>query len=234
MSAIPALSILTFALSILMRKNFIILLAILTAFSSCGQTKKDTTINGLTIDPGIKTEVEKHIEDSKEFDAFKSIMQVYANPLLVESYENDTLSFSSTDVTKKTVFKSFYAWRGDTLSIDGAYGLFGGTGFCINIKNKEARLFHMLSSDDFPTYAYKEKDSLLDRLEVPCTNTKIVLSEIPDSTKKQIIYGYVALNSSDFYYTNGSENGHEILPRTKARNNMKIYFRSGYFDFKTK
>jgi hypothetical protein len=88
----------------------------------------------------------------------------------------------------------------------------------------------MLASDDFPSYAYKENDSLIYRLEVPCTETKIILSEIPDSTKKPIVYGYVEFKSNNYYMSSGSADGHEILPRKKQRANMKIYFKSGKLD----
>jgi hypothetical protein len=66
---------------------------------------------------------------------------------------------------------------------------------------------------------------------VPCTDTKIILSEIPDSTNKQIIYGYVEFKSDHYYASSGSVNGKEILPRKKLRNNMKLYFKSGYLNF---
>jgi hypothetical protein len=214
-----------------MTKNLLILLTLFCGLTSCGQTTSKKEGNGFTIDPSIKNEVEKHIENSKEFDAFKDKMQVYANSVLTESYENDSLILSNDDIKNKTLFKSFYLWRNDTLNIDGAYGLFGGTGFCIKYKDNTAKLYHMLSSDDFPTYAYKENDSLIDRLEVPCTDTKIVLSEIPDSTKKQIIYGYVEFKSKDYFVSSGSADGQEILPRKKYRSNMRIYFKSGHLDF---
>ena len=65
------------------------------------------------------------------------------------------------------------------------------------------------------------------RLEVPCSDTKIVLSEIPDSTKKQIIYGLVEFKSNDFYSASGAFLEGEEPKRKKTRNNMKIYFKSG-------
>ena len=89
----------------------------------------------------------------------------------------------------------------------------------------------MLSSDDFPSYAYKEDDSLIFRLEVPCTETKIVLSEVPDSTKKQIIYGYVEFKSGSYFASHGSDDGPEMLPRLKQGNNMRVYFKCGRLDF---
>ena len=213
-----------------MTRNIIAIFFFCLTLSACGQAKNSSTVNGLTIDPNIKNEVEKHIETSKEFDAFKDKMPVYGNSILAESYQDDSLIFSSNDIKNKQLFKSFYFWKGDTLTIDGAFGLFGGIGFGIDIYKNNATLYHMLSSDDYPSYAYKENDSLIFRLEVPCTDTKIILSEVPDSTKKQIIYGYVEFKSGNYYASSGSVNGHEILPRQKLRNNMKIYFKSGYLD----
>jgi hypothetical protein len=213
-----------------MTRNLIAIFHFCLTLTACGQTKNSGNIKGLIIDPNIKIEVEKHIENSKEFDAFKDKMQVYANPIFVESYQNDSLIFSSNDKKNKQIFKSFYFWKGDTLTIDGAFGLFGGIGFGIDIYKSNATLFHILSSDDFPSYAYNENDSLIFRLEVPCADTKIILSEIPDSTKKQIIYGYVEFKSGTYYASSGSADGHEILPRQKLRNNMKIYFKSGKLD----
>lgn len=123
-------------------------------------------------------------------------------------------------------FKSFYLWHHDTLTIDGAFGIWGGTGFAIDIYQNEAVLTHMLSSDDFATLAYTDYGALLSRLEVPCTATKIVLSEIPDSTKNQVIYGYVEFKSNNFYEAKETEEAGTNGPRQKLRNNMKLYFRS--------
>lgn len=213
-----------------MTKNIFPIFIFCLTLTACGQTKDSETIKGLTIDPSIKTEVEKHIETSKEFEMFGDKMQVYLNSGSIESFQNDSLIFSSAKQKWKAPFKSFYLWKGDTLTIDGAFGLFGGVGFGINIYKNNATLYHMLSSDDFESYAYNENDSLIFRLEVPCTETKIVLSEIPDSTKKQIIYGYIEFKSGNYFASSGSVDGHEILPRLKLRSNMKLYFKSGKLD----
>jgi hypothetical protein len=198
---------------------------------SCGKKKSDNVIIGLTIDKNIKTEVEKHISKSKEFDTLNNNnkMQVYDNSVFAESYENDSLYYNSYNYNPynkihidKQVFESFYHLEGDTLKIEGAFGIYGGRGFVININKNNATLYHLLSSGSRPTYAYKEKDSLIFRLEVPCTETRIVLSEIPDSAKKQIIYGYVEFKSRNYYATISEVN----LRRNKQRDNMKIYFKS--------
>ena len=89
--------------------------------AACGQTTNSETVKGLSIDPNIKSEVEKHIQYSKEFDAFKNTMQVYVNSGDIESYENDSLVFTAKFGENKAPFKSFYLWHGDTLTIDGAF-----------------------------------------------------------------------------------------------------------------
>jgi hypothetical protein len=83
----------------------------------------------------------------------------------------------------------------------------------------------MLSSDEFPTYgyAYGEKSDLLGRLEVPCHDTKLTISELPDKANNKIIYGYIELKSENYYYVD------QLTGRIKQRANMKMYFRSGLF-----
>ena len=211
-----------------MTRQIIAIFLFFLSITSCKNSNDVGDVNGLKIDPNIKSAVEQNIESVKELNEVNDKMQIYSNSLYTVSYQNDTLLFSLKNIPQKIIFKSFYYWNGDTLNIDGAYGLFGGTGFCIKTIKKGATLYHMLSSDDFPSYCYKPNDSLIYRLEVPCTETKIILSEIPDSTKKQIIYGYVEFKSKDFYSSSGETNGKEGLPRIKCRNNMKIYFKSGY------
>ncbi|WP_298519411.1 hypothetical protein [uncultured Kordia sp.] len=190
---------------------------------SCSSEQK-SNIEGLIIDPNIKNEVEKYITEAPELASLNQDMQAYHNSFHIESYKNDSLDVSSTDFSKKAPFKSFYYWHDGSLRIDGAYGIFGGFGFNIQISDQKATLYHMLSSDDFATYAYQENDDFILRLDVPCTATKIVLSEIPDSSKQQLIYGYVEFKSNDFYSMSDSSTGE----RNKIRNNMKIYFKSGF------
>jgi hypothetical protein len=186
---------------------------------------------GFVVDPNIKTEVEKNISKS-EFGSMQEKLLIYNNRMFFDLYEDDNLKISTKGKDTKQVFKSFYYWQGDTLGINGAFGLFEGIGFTIKLINGKATLFHMLASDEFPSYAYNEKDNLIFRLEVPCTDTKIILSELPDSTKKQIVYGYVEFKSGEYYQSNGSADGQEILPRKKIRTDMKIYFKSSNLDIK--
>jgi hypothetical protein len=118
------------------------------------------------------------------------------------------------------------------LKIDGSFGLFSGIGFSIKYIKENVSLYHLLASDEYPSYAYKESDRLIHRLELPCNDVKIQWSEIPDSTKKHIIHGCVEFNSEPYFASEGFAEGREILPRKKLRSNMRIYFKSAYLDMK--
>jgi hypothetical protein len=118
-------------------------------------------------------------------------------------------------------------WKGDTLIIDGAIGFFGGGGFSIQVVNGMATVYHMLTSDDFPTYAYGEKTGIISRLDVPCHHVKAIVSEIPLKGTGKVIYGYVEFESEEFYSTQSAIDEKETRARTKSRSNMKMYFKSG-------
>ena len=213
-------------MKLMIKRNLFFVLFICTMLLACGQNNTKSDILGVALDDNIKNEVEKNISSS-QFGSMGSPIPIYNNKIFVDTYVNDRLS-SSINGDKETVFKSFYYWNknGDTLSIDGAYGLFGGTGFTIKIVNGKATLYHLLAGDEDPIFAYNEKDSLVYRLEVPCTDTKIILSEIPDSTKSQTVYGYVEFKSNNYYESPGYYDADELSQRKKLRDNMKIYFKS--------
>ena len=91
-----------------MTRYLIIIIAFCSTLCSCGQSTKDNFTDGLTIDPNIKTEVEKNISPS-EFGAGQDKILIYNNLMLVDFYEDDKLNISLKEQDKKsTVFKSFY------------------------------------------------------------------------------------------------------------------------------
>lgn len=203
-----------------------IFLLINLAFSACAQLDQD---KGYVLDPSIQQEAVKHISNS-ELTQPAGPIQIYNNKIDVELYEDDVLKYSSADSSTYTVFKSFYYWKNDSLCIDGAYGLFGGTGFSICIVKDHAQLFHLLASDEDPSYAATAEGPLEYRLEVPCKQTKIILSHLPTKKYSPVIYGYVEFQSENYFQWSGSV-GDKELPRKKEKANMKIYFKSARIDF---
>ena len=196
---------------------------------SVGQVDNSKDIEGLTINPNIKKEAEENIKDLKDFEELNRGIQIYESKVTLGFYENDILVLSTKDNPKSIISKSFYLWRGDTLIIDGGIGLFVGAGFSIQVVNNKATVYHMLSSDEFPTCAYGEKTDLIYRLEVPCYDTKLILSELPKKGENKIIYGCVEFKSGNYFVGQGTIDGKELEPRRKSRSNMKMYFRSGHF-----
>ncbi len=191
--------------------------ALFSLSSSTGQTSK-SIIDGLIIDSSIKNEVEKNISDS-EFSKQSKIL-IYNSQMFIDIFEDDKQITSSDKNGISQIFKSFYYQRGDTLRIDGAFGLFTGIGFSIKIAKGKAVLYHLVTSDEIPAYSYTSDGNLIFRLEVSCTETKIILSEVPSKDKQQVIYGYVEFKSREYYSSKGS------LPRSRYRVNMKVYFKS--------
>ncbi|MBC2843586.1 hypothetical protein [Winogradskyella flava] len=175
--------------------------------------------------------VNSKISKSELGSTFDTLFFVYDNVLLLDNYESDSITFSTKNQERRMPFKSFFLKKNDTISIDGAYGLFGGFGFSLKIVNEEPILYHMLSGDDFPIYSRTKDGKLHFRIEVPCTETEIILSKIPDAIENEVIYGMVKFKS-DIYYSASSVNG-DIEPDNLQENQvgMTIYFKSRYFDF---
>jgi hypothetical protein len=204
-----------------------LILYFLLLFSQAIFAQSQTSaVSGVEINPAIKFEVEKHIQSAPESQMAIEKMQIFSTPLICSLYKDDKLEFESSDFSKKMVFKSFITFDGNKTSISGIFGIFGGEGFVINIENNKAVLSHLISADDFATLAYTSTSEFLLRLEVPCTNTKIVLSALPKKGSDELIYGYVEFTGTDFYF-GFSEDGIEATPRQKQRSNFKIYFKSG-------
>lgn len=206
-------------------KYIIGLLLVSLAFYAFGQEK--TSVEWLTIQSEIMQEAQEHIKDLQEFHNLNLGMQIYNSNVYLEYYENDSLIVSTRYNPKSIISKSFYLWKGDTLIIDGGIGFAVGSGFSLQVIKNKAKLYHMVSSDEIPTYAYGENTDLIYRLEVPCHEVKVVLSELPLKGSNQIIYGYVEFKSDNYFSSGETLNGKEIGSRKKLRANMKMYFRSG-------
>lgn len=211
-------------------KYLIGLLFIILTIYSFGQAKNSNVVEGLTINSNIKKEAEENIKDLKDLKKLNPGIQIYESKVALEFYENDSLILSTWNNPKSLISKSFYLWRGDTLTIDGGIGIAVGAGFSLKLIKNKMTVYHMLSSDDYPTYAYGEMTELLYRLEVPCHDIKVVLSGLPEKGRNQIIYGYLEFKSDIFFARQGTMGGKETEPRRKSRSNMKMYFRSGPLD----
>ena len=208
-------------------KNKILILFILFGITACAQKTESKKIE-LIIDKNIKDKVESKIKKSEYARDFGELL-IYETPKTVEFFVNDSLTMS-TKGDKADLFKSFYYKMNDTISIDGAFGLFGGFGFSIKLIDKKPFVYTLMAADEFPIYSLTKSDSLELRIEVPCENVKLILSEQPKLKSDKVIYGYLEFESSEFYQGEPTFGREETKERTKLKINMKVYFKSKYLD----
>ena len=209
-------------------KKHLYLLFLLVIVFCCEKKQVDS---GFIIDENIKEEVNSKISKSELGNPFESLFLVYDNLFLADYFEKDSITFSSRSKQKQMLFRSFYYKKNDTITIDGAFGLFGGFGFSLKVLEDKVILYHLLAGDDFPTYS-KTKDGKLEfRIEVPCTETKVILSKIPEVKEDEVIYGMVEFKSDVYYKAKYIDSEGESNDREENQVAMKIYFKSKYFDF---
>lgn len=217
--------------------RFAIFIAICcTSLCVWGQTDTLRLAYSVSIDSTIKDDVEKNISPATDEEEQNNYL-IYNNRELVDLYlydeEHDRWKLGMTTILankqQDRVFKSFHYWKGDTLLIEGTFGRLGGPGFLLKIIKDKARLYNLVIADTkeykYPIYAYHTNDSLVYRLEIPCSDTKIILSEMPTPKKSQLIFGYVEFNGGEAYQCDRLGDGGK-MPLIKFKANMKIYFKS--------
>ena len=133
-------------------KNKILVLITLIGLTNCTLNQSQ-----LIIDPNIKRKVESQIKKS-EYGDMEGLL-IYNTPKIINFYVDDSLSMSENG-KNNDLFKSFYYQKNDTISIDGAFGLFGGYGFSIKIKDDKVQVYTLMAADEIPIYSLTETDSL--------------------------------------------------------------------------
>lgn len=210
-------------------KNLTLIICMSIGVNLYNQTNGEST--KFKIDGNIKNEVEENISESEFGDQLNDdIFLIYDTPIIADYYENDSLVNSTKNDKQLMLFKSFYYSFNDTLTIDGFYGLFGGFGFSIKFIENKPIVYHMLASDEFPTYSMTQNGKLELRIEVPCNNTMLTLSKDPNLKEEEILYGKVEFESEEYYQRGVTINGKEVEERKKINMNMKIYFKSKFLN----
>jgi hypothetical protein len=208
-------------------KNILIFILFSISLTSCVQKKKSHS-DKIKIDKNIEKEVKSKISKSTIIPS--EDLKIYDNILIADFFENDSLTISTKGQNKKLVFMSAFYNQNDTLIIDGLFGVFAGFGFSLKIKDDKAVVYHLLESKDSPIYSRSKRDSLKFRIEVPCSNTSLTISKIPELKEGEIIYGVVEFVGSNYYQSESLDNNGEVKPRKKKRMNMKVYFKSIYLN----
>ncbi len=213
-------------------KHSITFVFLLIGLCTFGQTDQPND-SRFTIDPGIEEEVNTKIAVFVFSDSLHDPLSIYENILFADYFENDSLILREATQELKMPFRSFFYSRNEIVSIDGLFGMFGGFGFSIKFFDEKPVIYHLLAGDDFPMYSLTEDGELEFRIEVPCANTRLVLSKIPELVAGEVIYGMLEFESGEYYQATSIVEGEEVDDRLKIRMNMQIYFKSSFLDLET-
>lgn len=203
-------------------KHFI-LTSIVMILISCSEQNSSSPI----IDASIKEEAKKHFSTTPFSDQVGQLIMLYKNDIEIEySEDGQIVKTMKLDDPNPTLFKSNLTAKEDTLIIGGLYGLWGGSGFRINLLNEEYQIVHLTNSDEFPSYSNTREGEYQYLLKTPCKNTKLILSKEPSKFETDTIFGYIEFESEKYFASPGSVDGKELGPRKEISLKMKAYFQT--------
>jgi hypothetical protein len=195
---------------------FFSILLISCQHQSNNQKKK---IDSIVIDSTFRDTVKHHIEfiSDKYFSNFKTPIEVRS---FTDGIQKDSIIQNDFQMI------SWYFISKDTIDLVAHIGNFESIALLIRfLKNQPTPLFYRAShekGDNF--FKVNKSDTLRDQIEVYPDWYQLKLSEIPDTIKKQVIYGYINMKSGDYYEKRDSV-------EKKRSIEMKFYFRSQYRKF---
>jgi hypothetical protein len=204
---------------------------------SCKQTNKknniiikdkitDTANYNIVIDDKIADTAKNNIIilSDKKISDFKTkvFLQYYIDDKLIKIINEDSSSMMS-----------WYNIRNDTIDLvvhpDTWFS--GTSSLLLRFINGSVKvMFLRAAHDPRPLFKLNEKDTFNYFVEVPAKKYYLQLSEIPDPIIKQPIYGFIDMESHDYYEKkeNGDNHAGKDSSGTKNKNVLKFYFRSQY------
>jgi len=202
---------------ILLMKQISMLLCVATLFLSCNSSP--TYTKAITIDSTIKKQVLNNVTKYNDNPNLNGNNFPYSNKLMMQLYLNDTSLRSTYESPHNEPFQSSYFWNKDTLVINGTFGLIA---FEIEVYKDTVKVEGVIDNN----FSYKRNinDSIHQTLHIPTTESKLILSQFPDKTKNDPLFGYVEFKETSIYYVQPDNFiPHQEKP-IKQRKNMKVYF----------
>jgi len=197
----------------------ILLLFFSVLLSYCHETIKSSSTafenQSFLLDSSLRDTIQRHTQfiPGRHSSLFKT-------PINVKLYSNDLL----VDSIIKPDFEmmSWYDSYKDTIDLVAHVGEFETFALLVHfIKGKPIVFLYMASHEHQNYFRINITDSFSNQIEVPVTKFRLELSEIPDTIKKPIIFGFINMESADYY-----EKRDSLEKRLSAK--MKFYFRSQY------
>ena len=204
----------------------ILFIIVLFIFIACGTSANDKSkpVNHFTIDSLIQKEAKENISFKNRESAFED-GNTFITHYKSKTYRNDTL-YSDID-TLRNVQSSYY-WSGDSLIV--SMGLAHSySSLLIISSNKKIKFFlEACTHENYPKFKLNLSDTATDCLLVPLKDYELILSEIPDISSKQAIYGYVKYGTATYYYDyNGEYNSQNWNDdHYSSRHETDFYFKS--------
>lgn len=121
---------------------------------------------------------------------------------------------------------SWYSIHKDTIDLVAHIGNFETAALLLRFVGHQIIVRYLRAPHNMYAAYFKvnENDSFVNHIEVPPYNYILKLSSIPDPQQKQPVYGYINMESADFYDKRDTTGG-------KHKVKMNFYFRSQYRDF---
>ncbi len=187
--------------------------------TSLGQVAKDTT-QSVLIDSHLQDSLQKHIQliSDKHSSFFKTPIEArfFSNNVVVDSVIESDFEMSS-----------WYSSRHDTVDLVAHVGEFETEALLLRFVGgqPQPQVYFFRAPHERQTYfRLHNTDTFARRLEVPPVYYKLQLSQTPDTTNKPVVYGYIDMESQDYFDRRGS------LQQTQHIQ-MKFYFRSQHRHF---
>jgi hypothetical protein len=191
-----------------MKIKFLILIVSLLILSCSQSTTKRNNENLYKVDPKIEKEIKYHTRIDTSFFHPMEFSTIYHSSL-VNSLTDTTLSDTAE-------VELWYEIKKDTAFI---WGNMSGFGYLVKIYGDKYQIFHVINSDR-KDFKLDENDSLTRYIEVPCTFTKLTLTNDFKTSQKKGFSGYFELISSYYYHKDLDKNE----PEYKTNVAIKGYF----------
>jgi hypothetical protein len=207
-------------------KKIILFITVVFVFQNCVFNAENN--NQIIVDKSIQKKVESEIIDTFPKNQKECELE-YINYRQIDSYINDSLQ---KPYNSKHKFYSAWGTKGDSAEI---YGYFGGenagsVGFRINLASGSPKVFLFIYPHLMGRYSYTKDGEVEFNMDVPTKKSKVILSQMPDNQSSNIIYGYVELETVDFYSATKYNSKEIPNQRDKVRANLRVYFKANKCD----
>jgi hypothetical protein len=149
----------------------------------------------------------------------------FQTPLEARFFSNGFL----TDSIIQPDFKmcSWYSSHNDTIDLVAHIGQLETTALLIRFIGRQPTVWffrapHEVGGNNY--FKINKEDSFSNKIEVPLVRYELKLSELPDTTNKQVVFGHITMESSGYYDKRDS-----VEQINKVQ--LKFYFRSQYRKF---